>query len=496
MEKVLSGIEPELLWKYFDELRKIPRCSKHEEKAAEYVASAVRNLGFESESDDAGNVIAKKPATEGCENAPIVVLQAHLDMVCEKNKDSDHDFAKDPIEIEIEGDYLHAKGTTLGADNGIGVSAALAILEDENAVHGPLELVFTIDEEEGMSGAYGIQEGALKGRRMINLDTDQIHALYVGCAGGENSEVRLPVRWEETEGSAEGSSNGAAALMVSLKGLKGGHSGVEIHLERGNAIKLLGRSLWEAKENVPFRLASIKGGEKHNAIPREAEAIVILQEVDVDAFRTRIEKSEKALQKEYESVDPKLEIEVSGVRLPDKAIGTDNSEKVLNLIEALPSGVMRWSPDIEDLVESSVNLSVLRIEGDEIFFLVSARSSSETQLASLTDRINAIFRLVGAKVVHGDAYPAWHPNLNSKMLRVCKEAHEELFGRKPEVTAIHAGLEAGIIKKTVSGMDIVAVGALIENAHSPDERVSITSVQELYKLVLRSLEKVAEMRAE
>lgn len=484
MEPVLGGIEPGLLWKHFDELRKIPRCSKHEEKAARYVVGVARRLGLGYEVDAVGNVVVRKPATAGYEGSPTVVLQSHLDMVCEKNKDVDHDFEKDPIEVVRDGDYLHARGTTLGADDGVGVSAALAVIEDLRAVHGPLELLFTVDEEEGMTGAYGLGEGSVRGRQMINLDTEDPHSIYVGCAGGENMLIHLPVSWERASG---------AALSVSLGGLKGGHSGVDIHLERGNAVKLLGRVLWEANDEVPLRLAAIGGGSKHNAIPREAEAVMIVLEDDTEAVVSRIKKSEAVLRAEYKKIDPGLRVDVAVVLAPpERVITIESSKRVLDLMRALPNGIGRWSPEIENLVETSDNLSILET-GDDIFFLVSVRSSSESQLRSLADEVRAVARLAGAKISEGNAYPGWQPDLDSKTLRACRSAYEELFGCQPALKAIHAGLETGIIGKKFPEMEMVSIGPRVEHPHSPDERVKISSVVEFYELLLRSLEKLAKM---
>jgi len=481
MEPVLGGIEPGLLWKHFDELRKIPRCSKHEEKAARYVVGVARRLGLEYEVDAVGNVVVRKPATAGYEGAPTVVLQSHLDMVCEKNKDVDHDFEKDPIEVVRDGDYLRARGTTLGADDGVGVSAALAVLEDLGAVHGLLELLFTVDEEEGMTGAYGLGEGSVRGRQMINLDSEDPHSIYVGCAGGENMLIHLPASWESASG---------VALSASLGGLKGGHSGVDIHLERGNAVKLLGRVLWEANEEVPLRLAAIGGGSKHNAIPREAEAVVIVPEDDAEAIGSRIKKSVAVLRAEYRKIDPGLRVEVAVVSAPpERVITIEGSKRVLDLIRALPNGIGRWSPEMDDLVETSDNLSIMET-GDDIFFLVSVRSSSDSQLRSLADEVRAVARLAGAKVSAGNAYPGWHPDLESNMLRACRSAHEELFGRQPALKAIHAGLETGIIGKKFPEMEMVSIGPRVEHPHSPDERVKISSVVEFYELLLRSLAKM------
>lgn len=482
--QMLEEIEPVLLWKHFDNLRKIPRCSKHEEKAAKYVIAVAERLNLESHRDAAGNVIIKKTATHGFENAPITVLQSHLDMVCEKNKGIEHDFLKDPIEIEIVDNYLRAKGTSLGADNGMGVCASLAVLEDENAVHGPLEMLFTVDEEEGMSGGYGLDADSIRGRQMINLDTEDAHTIYVGCAGGQNSHLHLPIKRRDQKG---------VAFSVILKGLKGGHSGADIHLSRGNAIKLLGRLLWECFEKTPFDLVALSGGQKHNAIPREAEATVILPEYMAKPFRTQIKESEKALKFEYKTIDPRLKIEIFSSSPPKKPMSLENSAKVLNLIRALPNGIMRWSPDVENLVETSLTISIIRTDEDEIFLLSALRSSSETQLKALADRIRAVADLASARVTLGNSYPGWQPNLDSNTLNASKKAHKEIFGYDPKIKAIHAGLETGIIGKKFPEMDMISIGPIVKNPHSPDERVNLPSVKDFYDHLLGTLRALAEM---
>lgn len=488
MDEDLSGIKPQILWGHFNELRKIPRCSKHEGLAAEYVVSAARRLWLECRTDDAGNVLVRKEATPGGEGSPKVLLQSHLDMVCEKNKDIDHDFSKDKIEVVVDDGWISARGTTLGADNGIGVAAALAVLEETGAVHGPLELLFTVDEEEGMSGARGLGTDEIGARMMINLDTDDPHSVYVGCAGGENSHLRLPLQWVRPH--FEG---GATAFEVVLKGLAGGHSGVDISLERGNAIKLLGFLLGEAIEKVPFSLASIRGGEKHNAIPREAEAHVVLSRERAEEFRSLVEAGERDLQEEYGKVEPGLVVEVSPLSLPERAASLEESERAISLIRALPNGVIRWSPEIEGLVETSTNLSVVLTEEDGILLRAASRSSSRVGLRTTTGWIGAVADLAGAEVERGDRYPGRRPKLDSKLLSACKKAHQEVFGRKPEVKSIHAGLEMGIIGEKFAEMEMVSLGTLIEHPHSPDERVKISAVEEFYSFLLATLEKIAEM---
>lgn len=488
MDDDLASIEPQLLWGHFNEIRKIPRCSRHEERAAEYVLSVAKKLWHDSEMDGAGNVLVRVAATPGREGSPTVLLQSHLDMVCEKNKDVDHDFSKDPIEVVVEDGWVSARGTTLGADDGIGVAAALAVLEDPKAVHGPLELLFTVDEEEGMSGAMGLRDGEIGAKMLINLDTDDPHSVYVGCAGGENSHIRLPIRCIRPDPS------GSTAFEVVLRGLLGGHSGVDINLERGNAIKLLGFLLWEAGEKVPFSLASIKGGDKHNAIPREAEAHIVLPRERAEEFRSLVEAAGRALQEEYGKVDPGLTVEIKPLVVPERAASPEDSKRAISLIRALPNGIIRWSPEIPDLVETSTNLSVVFTEEDHIFFQLASRSSSKVGLKTTTGRIRAVARLAGAKVERGDRYPGRRPKLDSKLLLACKAAHQDLFGREPEVKSIHAGLEIGIIGERFPEMEMVSLGTTIEHPHSPDERVKIPAVAEFYSFLLATLEKISEMK--
>jgi len=488
MDDDLASIEPQLLWGHFNEIRKIPRCSKHEGRAAEYVLSVAKRLWLDSEMDGAGNVVMRVAATPGREGSPTVLLQSHLDMVCEKNKDVDHDFSKDSIEVVVEDGWVKARGTTLGADNGIGVAAALAVLEDPKAVHGPLEFLFTVDEEEGMSGARGLQVDEIGAKMLINLDTDDPHSIYVGCAGGESSHLRLPIRCVRPDPS------GSAAFEVVLKGLLGGHSGVDINLERGNAIKLLGFLLWEAGEKIPFSLASIRGGDKHNAIPREAEARIVVPRERAEKFLTLVEAGGRALQEEYEKVDPGLTIEIKPLEVPERAASPEDSKRAICLIRALPNGIIRWSPEIPDLVETSTNLSVVFTEEDHIFFQLASRSSSRVGLKTTTGRIRAVAKLAGAKVERGDRYPGRRPKLDSKLLLACKAAHQDLFGREPRVKSIHAGLEMGIIGEAFPEMEMVSLGMTIEHPHSPNERVKISAVEEFYRFLLAALEKISEMR--
>ncbi|MGA1866416.1 MAG: aminoacyl-histidine dipeptidase [Thermoplasmatota archaeon] len=480
MDPLLEGLEPRLLWKHFDELRKIPRCSKHEEKVIAYIVSVADRLGLGYTKDDMDNIVVRKPASPGHEKAPIVVLQGHVDMVCEKNKEVPFDFSTDAIKLRMEGEYLYATGTTLGADNGIGVCSALAVLEDEDIVHGPIEALFTVDEETGLTGAFSLGKDLLRGRLMINLDTEEERALYVGCAGGGESEIHMPVLWEDPRGKA---------FHINFSGMKGGHSGVDIHLGRANAIKLLARILWKAARDNDFSIANFSGGDKHNAIPREAEAVIVTRG-DPAPIKDVITKAFEEVRFEYKSLEPGMDIKIGDIEPPSRTMTEEDSRRMLHLLVSLPHGVQRMSPDIKDLVETSTSMAKIRTE-DDVYIQLASRSSSSSQLESLRDRIEAITVLAGGEADRGMAYPGWLPNLDSSVLSVLKGSAKELWGKDPEIKAIHAGLETGIIGEKYPGMDMASIGPQIENPHSPDERVKVPSVKEFWDLLALALKKLA-----
>lgn len=476
----ILDLEPKIVWKHFDEIRKIPRCSKHEEKIREYIVNFAKQHGLEYQVDKAGNVVVRKPASSGMENKPMVVLQAHMDMVCEKNKDVDHDFSKDPIKVKIEGEWVTAEGTTLGADDGIGVATALAILEDKNLKHPPIEALFTVDEETGLTGAFALEKDFLKGRTMINLDSEEFGIIYVGCAGGGDSTIKLAVKKEKVP-------DGMKVMHVFVKGLKGGHSGCDIHEQRGNAIKILARILWKVKKEMEMRIIDISGGDKHNAIPREAEATVAVK--DAERFREIVNSEAKDILEEIKPVDPDMKVEISEAK-GEEGLDKESSYKVIDLLYALPHGVLAMSYDIPDLVETSTNLAKVRLEGDKVTVVMSSRSSSKTELQATRDRIRAIAELAGAEVEEGSTYPGWKPNLDSKILKIAKEVFKEMFGKEPEIKAIHAGLETGVIGEKFPGMDMISIGPDVRNPHTPDEKVHIGSVEKFYRYVAKILERV------
>jgi dipeptidase D len=482
----VSELEPQPVWSHFDRILTIPRPSKGEEEIRRYVVERAEARGLETRRDAAGNVVVTVPATAGHEDAPVVVLQSHLDMVQEKDRDVDFDFAKDAIRPVRDGEYLKADGTTLGSDNGMGVAAMLAVMESGDLVHGPLELLFTMDEETGLTGASELAPDLLHGERLLNLDTEEEGALYVGCAGGGDSLLRLPL--------ADEAATGGAVLEVKLTGLKGGHSGVDIHLQRGNAIQLLARILHAAEGEIPFPVGVVafEGGTAHNAIPREAFATVRVPAGEEAAFEAAVRKELEKVRNEYRPADPDVELDVHrAAGGADRVLDAATSRRVLSLLAALPHGVQAMSYDIPDLVETSTNLATVKRKGGVLEVLMSSRSSVDSAIAALRGRIRAVGELAGADVEEGGGYPGWKPDMDSELLRVMRRLHEEVLGEEPEVKAIHAGLETGIIGEKYPGMDMISFGPQIEFPHSPDERVHVASVGRFWKLLKATLAELA-----
>ena len=488
MSSPLSNLEPLGLWKHFDDIRRIPRPSKSEERVAEHVVLWARGCGFEVLRDASGNVVVRVPATKGREGAPVIVLQGHLDMVAEKNQDVAFDFMKDAIQVRIVGDYVYATGTTLGADNGIGVAAAMAVAEDPQAAHGPLELLFTIDEETGLTGAMQIDTALLKGRTMINLDTEEDGALYIGCAGGADSTCRFTIE-------RVAASIATAPFQLSVRGLRGGHSGVDIHENRGNALKFVARCLNAARAaGVDFEVVSNAGGSKHTAIPREADAVVRLPKAKEGAFRTTVEQTAATLRDEFGEIDPNQKIDVKALDDPDelrRVWSRHDRDRILDALLGCPHGVLAMSRAVPGLVETSNNLAVVTTEGDELRLTISSRSSVAPSLKAVSEQVAAVFRRAGGEVESHDGYPGWAPNPKSPILQVALAVYEREFGAKPAVKAIHAGLECGLIGERFPGMDMVSMGPQIESPHSPDERVKIPTVATFYRLLKAVLAEIA-----
>jgi dipeptidase D len=483
MSDALNGLQPALVWKYFGEIARIPRCSKSEEQVAAYVMTTAKKLGLDAKQDAAGNVLVRKPAARGREAVPTVVLQGHLDMVCEKNAATVHDFTKDPIELVRKGEVLMANGTTLGADNGIAVATNLAIMEDRSLEHGPLELLFTIDEETGLTGAANLQPGFLTGKTLLNLDSEEDWAIYVGCAGGGDTTGSWNVNLEAVP-------QGSVPLTLSVKGLKGGHSGLEINAGRGNAIKILNRVLLKLHQ-LGARVSSIEGGNKRNAIPREASAVVNLPAGKEAEARRIVSEMNDTIRAEYSAVDPDLRITADKATTDGmQALSAQQQEKILRAISALPHGVIKMSADVPGLVETSTNVAVINTTDGKITLATSQRSSVESEKQEVGEMVVSVFLLSGAEVEQGSGYPGWKPNLNSPVLKIATEAYSDLFGKDCEVKAVHAGLECGIIGERYPGMDMVSFGPTLEAVHSPDEKIYIASVEKFWKFLMEILGRV------
>lgn len=473
----VETLEPQILWRHFDRILTIPRGSKQEEAMRQYVISVADAKGLEHSIDAAGNLVVRKPGAPGRENDPVMILQSHLDMVNEKNSDVTHDFDKDPIVPRRDGDYLNATGTTLGADNGIGVAAMLALIDASDVKHPPLELLFTIDEETGLTGAADLDASMLTGMRLMNLDTEEEYTVTVGCAGGAGCTLRLPLSTESAQG---------AALQVALRGMHGGHSGLDIHLGRGNAVKLLARML-NAVPADSFRLAKFEGGNKHNAIPREAFAVLVVVG-EVSAVKKALQTEFDAIQAEYSVAEPGMQLELADTQAADKAWSSQSSSQVIRFIEALPHGVIAMSADIPGLVETSTNLATVVIKDDALVVGTSSRSSVGSALRSVQRQIRAVGELAGATVEMASGYPGWKPNLSSPLLKEFEKIHQDVQGREAEIVAVHAGLECGIVGEKVPGMDMISFGPQIEHPHSPNERVHVDSVGRFYRLLVATLE--------
>ena len=476
----VGKFEPKSLWKHCDKILTIPRGSKEEAAMREYVIGVAAASGLAHDTDAAGNVVVRKSATPGRESAPTIILQGHLDMVNEKDSDVTHDFNKDAIKPRQDGEYLNATGTTLGSDNGIGVAAMLALLEAKSVVHGPLEFLFTIDEETGLTGAAQVDAALLHGRSLINLDSEEEYTLTVGCAGGADNTLRLPISLEPAVGSA---------LRVRLRGLRGGHSGIDIHLQRGNAVKLLARMLNAASAQAAFRLAGIEGGNKHNAIPREASAVLLTAQAG--ALRKALQTEFDAIKSEFAVADPDMQVEFEEAKAA-KAWSEAATARTIRVLEALPHGVLAMSMDIKGLVETSTNVATVAVHGDMLVIGTSSRSSVMPALRAVQRRIRAIGELAGAEVAVGNGYPGWKPNMKSALLQTVSAVHKQTQGRDAEIVAVHAGLECGIIGEKIPGMDMISFGPQIEFPHSPNERVQIASVARFFTLLTTTLETLAK----
>ncbi len=462
----------------FEEINTVPRQSKHEEKIAAWLMKWAQDHQFSAEQDDIGNVLIKVPATPGFENKATVTLQGHMDMVCEKAKGVEHDFSTDPIKHIIDGDWLKADGTTLGADNGIALAIALTLVTDDSVKHPPLELLFTVDEETGLTGASNIQPGWLQGRYLLNLDSEDEHVFTIGCAGGKDTHIsytgtRIPVGEK-------------VSFKVTVGGLKGGHSGVDIDQPLANANVVLARLLRECEG---INIVSIEGGSAHNAIPRDATAFIRI--ADGAVLKKRALALVEAIKKEYPA-DDGITISVQLADPPETMFDKESSCVIINMLRALPHGIAAMSRDIEGLVETSNNLAVIKTEGDTVSILTSQRSSVMSALDDLTGKIESVAKLAHAEVESGNGYPAWEPDVDSRLLALCTAEWKKVTGVEPKVEIIHAGLECGIIGSKYQGMEMISYGPTIKNPHSPDERLYIPSIQSICDFTASLLQKLGE----
>ena len=481
MTTEVKSLEPQAVWKYFYELTQIPRPTGVMEAVTRYIIDFGKKLNLETEQDTAGNVIIRKPASPGFENRKGVVLQSHLDMVPQKNSDVVHDFTKDPIKAYIDGDWVKAQGTTLGADNGIGVAFAMAVLADESLNHGPIEALFTVDEEVGMDGANGLKPGFVKGRILLNCDSEDEGKLFAGCAGGADLNISFQFK------KGVPLFNGDVAVRLFLSGLKGGHSGLDIHLGRANANKLMFRFLKEAVRSFGARLASVEGGTVRNAIPREAKAVITLPKENVGPLWELISDYQDLYREEYAGVEENIRFTAEMTDAPFLLIPEEIQDDLINAIEGCQNGVATMLTDFPGIVESSSNLSIVKSSEGLIEIMILARSSSESRKTALLSALESIFSLACAKVEFGGAYNGWLPNAHSPVLKVMAETYEKLYGTKPEVTVIHAGLECGIIQGVYPDMDMISFGPNLKNPHSPDEAVSISSVARTWDYLVATL---------
>ena len=481
--KAIEGLKPELLWQQFYELSQVPRPSKREQKAVDFVKEFAKKNNFNFKEDKVGNIVIEVPASKGKEKSPTIVLQGHVDMVCEMNKGTKHDFDKDPIKLVNTGEWITADGTTLGADNGIGVAAGMAIALDKSSVHGPLELLCTIDEETGMTGVNELQPKFISGKTLLNMDSEEDGAFYVGCSGGQDTAGTYSIEYTRTK-------RGTDAYELMVTGLKGGHSGLDADKQRANAIKLLAQLL--NKIEVPYQISKIAGGSLRNAIPREAEVVILIKPGDIKKVKNTVKEFINDSLNEFKTVDGGLTVKVQKMKEKfTKVIKKELSDKIINTLLALPHGVMSMSPDIPELVETSTNLATLKMDDKKIVVGTSQRSSIESAKVNIANMVEAAFKLSEAKVTVGDGYPGWQPNMESNLLKVSKKVYKKMFGAQPEIKAIHAGLETGLLGAKYPGIDMISFGPTIQGAHSPDEKVNIAAVDKFYKLLKGILKELA-----
>lgn len=486
MEK--KDLKPAAVFHYFEEICQVPRPSKKEEKIVAYLKEFGKKHNLETKVDEVGNVLIKKPASKGMENCKTVVLQSHVDMVCEKNNNVSHDFLTDPIETIIDGEWMKANGTTLGADNGIGVATELAILADDTLEHGPIECLFTIDEETGLTGAFALKEGFMNGDILLNLDSEDEGELFIGCAGGIDSVAEFNYYEADVP-------DGYFFCKIEVKGLKGGHSGGDIHLGRSNANKILNRFLTLAFNKYDLYLCEIDGGNLRNAIPREAHAIIAIPEAHKHDLRTDLNVFTAEVQAEYAVTDPDMELILSSEPARAKAIDADTTQRLLQTLYAVPHGVYAMSQDIPGLVETSTNLASIKMKpGNIIRIETSQRSSTASSKQDIANMVRTVFEMGGAVVTFGEGYPGWKPNTHSEILEIATASYKRLFGVDAQVKAIHAGLECGLFLDKYPGLDMISFGPTLQGVHSPDERMLISTVEKFWLHLTDILKHIPEKK--
>ncbi len=479
----IRQLEPKALWENFYSITRVPRPTHKKEPIGSFLENFGKSLGLETQRDEIGNVLVRKPATPGMEDRKTVVLQAHMDMVPQKNSNVPHDFQTDPIDAYVDGEWVTAHDTTLGADNGIGLAAAMTVLQSKDIKHPAIEMFITVDEETGMFGAFGLQPNFLKGDILINMDSEDEGELYVGCAGGVDGDITF--RYEEVEVP-----EGDVALKVSLTGLKGGHSGVDIHLQRANANKLMFRFLRDAVANYEARLASIDGGSLRNAIPREAFAVLTVPVDGVDDIIDLVKEFEDLFIEEYKGVEDKISFTVDQVTMPLGLIPEVVQDDLINGVIACPNGATRFIPELPTVVETSNSLAIIKSDGSSIIVRTLVRSSVESRKEELAAMVESVFLLAGAKVELAGGYPGWKPNLDSPILKLMTKVYKDKYGKTPKVMIIHAGLECGILGTHYPKMDMISFGPTIRYPHSPDEKVNIATVGKFWDFLLATLENI------
>lgn len=480
---MLSTLEPKFTWQIFNDICKIPHPSHHEQMITKYIVDFANSHHIAYQIDKAGNILLTKPATKGLEHCPSIALQAHMDMVPQKNEGTVHDFLTDPIQAYVDGEWVKAKGTTLGADNGVGLASALAVLIDPTVEHGPLEVLVTTSEETGMHGAFGLQPNWLKSKYLINTDSEDEGEIFTGCAGGVEYTTMFAITYAVMPEKHD------CYMRISLKGLKGGHSGCDIHLGRGNAIKLMARFLAEYAQDFSFRLADIQGGSLRNAIPREAFAEISLNKQDLPKLESIIQQYKSTLKNELGSVEPNIEINLSDVDETKvrRVLTTEHQNKIINWLNSAPNGVVRMSNQIHGVVETSLNLGIVNIKENQLYVNFLIRSQVDSAKDAVVSTLISLSQLVNANYEISGGYSGWEPKLDSSLLQLAKDKYHELFSQKAKIMVIHAGLECGLFKQSYPDMDMISIGPTIVSPHSPDEKVNIQSVHRYWDLLIAIL---------